>query len=530
MIPLSAPSISANAAKPNGTAPSASSNAAEPASFAALLGATESPVGAVEIVAADVSAAVMAALAGLPAGKDGKAGGKNLPASEKPVAGEPEKTSEAPDEAGPDQADVPIAAAIPVLPLTVPPLPGIGIPVEDRAAVPDTAAARAAVPSPVAPKAAGQAAPPALQAVQKQAVTRTAVPAEVLGIELAPVVTVEAQPRVDDAKIGQTRAASTAAQVGSVKATTGNTNAPVPNAEVSGQTPLILSLSKDVEPSAVPASFDKIRTSVSSAEFAGTGNEPAVARANSPAGATQAARTAVSPVKQAAPAIAAADAPARRDDAELKPAPPVRERPAATGAGFDRATEAAQPIVHQVHSVSQPVAAARIADAAPAPVASAQAEQPHDFATLVDRLSQAREAASPQVVRTALQHAEFGRVSLQFRHDDASLNVTMANADPAFNSAVHSAVAASLAGSSGGNGDQPRSDGQQAQQQQTTAQQQSASSGNSGEGQQRSAQGRSEQAERMFQRTQGSAARAHQDKPASSGRAGAGERRSGIYA
>ncbi|MCX7865043.1 MAG: hypothetical protein N2423_08435, partial [Novosphingobium sp.] len=68
-----------------------------------------------------------------------------------------------------------------------------------------------------------------------------------------------------------------------------------------------------------------------------------------------------------------------------------------------------------------------------------------DFAQLVDRLVEAREAAAPQLVRTAVQHAEFGRISLQFSSLPDHLRVTMASADPDFVPAAQAAAALAAA-------------------------------------------------------------------------------------
>ncbi|WP_454796551.1 hypothetical protein [Novosphingobium lindaniclasticum] len=95
----------------------------------------------------------------------------------------------------------------------------------------------------------------------------------------------------------------------------------------------------------------------------------------------------------------------------------------------------------------------RTASAAPV------AEGPQDFAALVGRLAQAREAADPQRVRAALSHAQFGAVSLEFRHEDRGLSVTMASTSAGFTGSVQAAVAATLAG--GQTGDPPRDTGQQ---------------------------------------------------------------------
>lgn len=90
----------------------------------------------------------------------------------------------------------------------------------------------------------------------------------------------------------------------------------------------------------------------------------------------------------------------------------------------------------------------------------------HDFATLVDRLVEARDAAMPQAVRAAVHHADFGQISLNFQADDARLSVSMSSADPDFAPAVQ-AAAAMHSGHSADNGSsngQQRQDAQQAQQ------------------------------------------------------------------
>lgn len=110
-----------------------------------------------------------------------------------------------------------------------------------------------------------------------------------------------------------------------------------------------------------------------------------------------------------------------------------------------------------------PLAAATVAS--PIITSAQTAEAPQDFATLVGKLSEAREAASPHLVRTAVTHTEFGAVSLQFRPESGGLSVTMANADPAFTGAVHAGLAASFAGgdpAGNGSGDTARNDARQA--------------------------------------------------------------------
>lgn len=84
---------------------------------------------------------------------------------------------------------------------------------------------------------------------------------------------------------------------------------------------------------------------------------------------------------------------------------------------------------------------------------------PQDFDTLVSRLADAREQATPHVVRTAFEHAEFGRVAMQVQHDGAGLSVTLASQDPEFAGAVQ-AAAATVATSSFGNGSPQPGDSQ----------------------------------------------------------------------
>ncbi|WP_309622747.1 hypothetical protein [Novosphingobium sp.] len=75
-----------------------------------------------------------------------------------------------------------------------------------------------------------------------------------------------------------------------------------------------------------------------------------------------------------------------------------------------------------------PAAPQSLLAAAPA----APPTRPQDFAALIDRLSAAREAAAPQSVTVSLAHADFGRVQLNFRHEDGTLAVSLASADPDF--------------------------------------------------------------------------------------------------
>ena len=77
----------------------------------------------------------------------------------------------------------------------------------------------------------------------------------------------------------------------------------------------------------------------------------------------------------------------------------------------------------------------------------------HDFAALIDRLVEARQAAqatmSSQTVVAAVNHAEFGPLSLQFQQDAAGLSVTLAGNDPDLARAVQAAAPAGQSGTSG---------------------------------------------------------------------------------
>ncbi|OYW44813.1 MAG: hypothetical protein B7Z08_02125 [Sphingomonadales bacterium 32-68-7] len=128
---------------------------------------------------------------------------------------------------------------------------------------------------------------------------------------------------------------------------------------------------------------------------------------------------------------------------ELKLALSADRQPA--GNGDLSAPRAAAP-VHVLPGFEAPAVAA-VATDAPAVVAPGRADfapaaiQPHDLATLVDRLIEARENARPAASAT-LMHADFGEVSLKFGHDNGNLTVALANSDPGFVRAVNAAVAA----------------------------------------------------------------------------------------
>ncbi len=133
--------------------------------------------------------------------------------------------------------------------------------------------------------------------------------------------------------------------------------------------------------------------------------------------------------------------------------------------GGDALAVTALPVPPQMSLAAPPTPAEGQSNASP--------QQPQDFDTLVGRLSEAREAAMPHIVRTAMHHGQFGQVSLEFRHEDGGLAVTMASSAPGFNGSVQAAVAANLAG------DQPRDSGQPSTPHQSSH---AGLSGNSGTG------------------------------------------------
>lgn len=196
--------------------------------------------------------------------------------------------------------------------------------------------------------------------------------------------------------------------------------------------------------------------------------------------------SAPAPVVTASPATAAAQS-ARTEAAEKAP---TRERsqPIVTdvAAKADIATLTAaelQPVI--AFRDAQPSVQTNAILTTAAPNAGPAA---HDFAKLVDRLVEAREAATPGIVQTAVSHAEFGRIALRFEQNDTGLTVAMNSADPDFARAVQTAQPVAQAQSSAETRqDAPRQDSQQqsgqtasgsAQQQNTQAQAQTGARNN----------------------------------------------------
>jgi len=157
-------------------------------------------------------------------------------------------------------------------------------------------------------------------------------------------------------------------------------------------------------------------------------------------------------------------------NADQKPgqheAPPATHALPKIGADFETRHSSTEPMMsgpmllhHPASTGHQPIAAPREVAATSA---SPTGEAPQDFATLVSRIAEAREAAAPQMVRTALHHAEFGTVSLQFRHDEGRTSVTLASNDPGFTPAVQAAAASAMSAqvSTGDNGQSSAQNGQ----------------------------------------------------------------------
>jgi len=127
------------------------------------------------------------------------------------------------------------------------------------------------------------------------------------------------------------------------------------------------------------------------------------------------------------------------------------------------------------------------APGSPTPLA-ASAPPAHDFAVLVDRIAEARESGSGNVVRTTIRHADFGPVAMQFRADEGLTSVTFFNSDPAFAPAVQAAAATAMASQAG---DQERPEQQSRHEQQLSGQnppQQQSAAGQTGTGSQHSPQ------------------------------------------
>lgn len=108
--------------------------------------------------------------------------------------------------------------------------------------------------------------------------------------------------------------------------------------------------------------------------------------------------------------------------------------PVAITPGVEMLQPAMLPAAALAPSAAQPAlsAAPQLAEGGP---------RPHDFTALVDRLVAARDTLQPQSASLAVQHADFGQISLRLRHDGDALSVALASADPDFARAVAAAPA-----------------------------------------------------------------------------------------
>ena len=128
---------------------------------------------------------------------------------------------------------------------------------------------------------------------------------------------------------------------------------------------------------------------------------------------------------------------------------PITERPAAPVSAAAPAT----PLVDIAANLAVPTvqAANPTRDSAP-----------HDIAAVVDRLAAARDALAPAAATIAIDHAEFGELSLRFdQKADGGLSMQVAAATPEAHRAIAQAVSAdggqTLGGHGQGNGQQPQS-------------------------------------------------------------------------
>ena len=133
------------------------------------------------------------------------------------------------------------------------------------------------------------------------------------------------------------------------------------------------------------------------------------------------------------------------------PAAPPQHQPAPT----------IQPtIAMDVQSFTQSVA-----PIAATPASDGATATGHDFAALVDRLVEARQAAVPQAIHAAVTHSDFGQVSLRFDQDANGLSVSMTSADPDFANAVQATAASAQSQTANDQGSNAqRHDGQGQQQ------------------------------------------------------------------
>ena len=182
--------------------------------------------------------------------------------------------------------------------------------------------------------------------------------------------------------------------------------------------------------------------------------QPVANQATAPANPDQALALHLDPARSEAAASAAGTAALSLEAGSAAPAREVRLRPVLASGGEPGPADAAGLFAGAMANAAQP------AVAAPA-TGPLHAARPHDFAALMDRLITARDAAQtglPQSVHVALDHADFGPISLSFQHDQGGLAVSVASPDPDFARAVQAAIPAATA--SAGSDSASRDNGQ----------------------------------------------------------------------
>lgn len=228
---------------------------------------------------------------------------------------------------------------------------------------------------------------------------------------------------------------------------------------------------------------------------------PAAAIALGTKPAAPAARSVTAQIKLAP--VAAQDAPAPVADNGTQPLAPIataaepraeHPAPALRGAAAERTAQPAERVIPEFAAAPVlPVADASAQAAAPAipGVAPATGAEParQDFAALVERLVEARNAGAAQSTQASVQHAEFGQVSLKFQQDGGDLSVSMSSADPDFAIAAQAAMPADRQAFNANADAQPRQSQSQSQagtssnsQQQASAQRDAAGTDQQGRG------------------------------------------------
>jgi hypothetical protein len=140
----------------------------------------------------------------------------------------------------------------------------------------------------------------------------------------------------------------------------------------------------------------------------------------------------------------------------------LRPKPARASEPVRGDTSLPQPTAPAVAAApADPTAAPRLAPGAPGPM---QMPSPTDIGAALDRLVAAREALVPAAAALAIEHAEFGEVSIRFEQtSDGRLSAEVASADPALREVLNAAVAAERGVSTAAEGDAGRPAGQRSQ-------------------------------------------------------------------